>query len=174
MSFKLKTYNNPELNHLQILVDKFQVSEHKDSRCYEAEISEDIEKQLLSNILQRAIENKTKLHILFDERGNESIPCGLLALNFEVVGDFSTLSIDLIFISKDYRGKEILELDSKISFYLLNVALQEAKKMNDVSPIDAVLLTPINKCVAKVYQEFGFEELSEDWLYLSLDNTINN
>lgn len=168
MSFKLKTYNNPKINDLQSITEQFQLSYHKDSKCYEAGKSENIEKQLLDNVLQRAVENKTKLHILFDERTNRSIPCGLLALNFEVVGDFSTLSIDLIFISKSYRGKYIEQLDSKISYYLLNIALQEAYKMNEISHLDAVLLTPINKCVAEVYKEFGFEELGEDWLYLSL------
>ena len=170
MPFKLKTYNNPSLDILTPIVNKFKLSNHQHSRCYEPEKSEVIEKQLLDNIIQRATENKTKLHILYDNRTDESIPCGLLALNFEVVGDFSTLSIDLIFICDSYRDKYIKELDSKISFYLLNIALQEAKKMNDTSHIDAVILTPINECVSKVYQDFGFEELSDDWLYLLVDN----
>jgi hypothetical protein len=43
------------------------------------------------------------------------------ALSFEMVGDFSTLSIDSI--PKDYRGKEILELDLNLSLHFLNVAL---------------------------------------------------
>ena len=170
MSFILKTYNNPSLDTLTSIINQFKLSSHKNSRCYEPQKSEVIEKQLLDNIIKRAVENKTKLHILFDNRTAKSIPCGLLALNFDVVGDFSTLSIDLIFICETYRDKYIEELDSKVSHYLLNIALQEAKKMNDISHIDAVILTPINECVAKVYKDFGFEELSDDWLYLLVDN----
>ncbi|MEA2017199.1 MAG: hypothetical protein U9N59_02015 [Campylobacterota bacterium] len=171
MSFKLKTLKSTNVDYLQKLLKQFEISDNKDSSCYELNKSEEIEKQLLDNIIQRAIENKTKLHILYDERDiSKSIPCGLLALNFEVVGDFSALSIDFIFISKNYRGIFINEIDSKISAYLLEFALMQAVEMNKVSQLDAVILNPINECVSKIYIEFGFEEFGDGWLYFLIDD----
>jgi hypothetical protein len=171
MTFKFKTPKTTNKDYLLKLITQFELSNNKDSSCYEANKSEDIEKQLLENIIQRAIENKTKIHILYDERDtSKSIPCGLLALNFEVVGDFSALSVDFIFISKGYRGIYIDEIDSKISSYLLAFALNQAVEMNKVSQLDAVILNPINECVSKVYIDFGFEEFGDGWLYFLIED----
>lgn len=93
-----------------------------------------------------------------------------MALNFEVVGDFSALSIDFIFISKQYRGIYINEIDSKISSYLLEFALKQAVEMNKVSQLDAVILNPINECVSKVYKDFGFEEFGDGWLCFLIED----
>lgn len=170
MSFKLITLQNPTHEQLENFINQFELSDNKDSSCYET-TKEDLEKQLLDNILKRTIENKTKLHILLDERDrSQSIPCGILALNFETIGDFSALSVDLILISKDYRGKHFEEIDSKISFYLLSFALQQAIEMNTVSQLDAVILNPINECVSSVYQDFGFKEFGDGWLYFLVDD----
>ena len=127
---------------------------------------------MLNNILQRTVEQKTRLHILYDTRTTNKIPCGLIALNFEVVGEFSALSIDLIFISKPYRGIFFEEINFKISSYLLEFALQEAIQMNNISKLDAILLTPINDCVKDVYLEFGFNEFTDDWLMFSIDELV--
>lgn len=170
MSFVLETIQSPSKESLTKIFKQFEFSNHKQSECYEQNKSENIEENLLENIIQRAIDNKTRLHILFDERYNQSKPCGLIALNFEMVGEFSALSIDLLFISKPYRGIHFDEIDTKISSYLLDFALQEAIEMNKVSQLDAVLLTAINKCVKEVYIQYGFEEFTDDWLYILMDN----
>lgn len=170
MSFILEAIPNPNKTDLITLLNQFEFSDHKESDCYELGKSEEIEKNLINNIIQRAVENKTRLHILYDERTTTSIPCGLIALNFEMVGEFSALSIDLLFISKPYRGIYFDEIDSKISYYLLDFALQEAITMNTISQLDAVLLTAINKCVKEVYLKYGFDEFADDWLYLLVDD----
>ena len=170
MSFVLETIPTPTKKYLAKIFSQFEISNHKNSHCYEKNKSENIEKSLLDNIMKRAIENKTRLHILFDERNIQSIPCGLIALNFEMVGDFSALSIDLLFISKPYRGVYFEEINTKISYFLLDFALQEAIQMNKISQLDAVLLTAINHCVKEVYLQYGFEEFADDWLYLLIDN----
>ena len=119
--------------------------------CYENGKSKNIEKELLDNIIKRTIDNKSRLHILYDERTNKSIPCGLIALNFEIVGSFSSLCIDYIFVSNSYIGKYFNEINSKISFYLLAFVLQEALKAHQISPLDAIILAPINDFVSKKY-----------------------
>ena len=68
MSFLLKTFNNPQKELLSQIFSHFELSNHKDSSCFEMDKSEDIEKQLLDNIIIRAIEKKTRLHILYDQR----------------------------------------------------------------------------------------------------------
>lgn len=173
MSFILKTFNNPQKELLSQIFSHFELSDHKDSSCFEMDKSEDIEKQLLDNIIIRAIEKKTRLHILYDQRDIQNpIPCGLIALNFELIGNFAALCIDFIFISKNYRGIYFPAIDSKISNYLLSFALQESIQMNEISKLDAVILSPINECVSKVYQEFGFEEFGDGWLYFYIDDII--
>ena len=174
MSFVLETITEPNKISLIELLDSFELSDHKQSSCYEQNKSEIVEDDLLQNIIKRALNNKTRLHILCDERDKVSIPCGLIALNFEMVGEFSSLSIDLLFISKSYRGIHYDDIDNKISYFLLDFALQEAIEMNKISKLDAVILTPINECVKNVYIQYGFEEFDEDWLYLSLENIQNN
>jgi len=44
--------------------------------------------------------------------------------------------------------------------------------MNDISKLDAVILSPINECVSKVYKEFGFEEFGDGWLYFYIDDIV--
>ena len=61
-------------------------------------------------------------------------------------------------------------IDSKISSYLLEFALKQAVEMNKVSQLDAVILNPINECVSKVYQDFGFEEFGDGWLYFLIED----
>jgi len=170
MSFILETLTNPNKELLTQTISKLELSDHKNSPCYDNGKSEEIEKSLLSNIINHAVDKKSRLHILYDERDDKSIPCALIALNFEMVGSFSALCIDFIFISKSYRGKFFEEINSKISFYLLNFALQEAIQMNEISQLDAVILTPINECVKEVYIEFGFEEFDDGWMYLLIDD----
>jgi len=173
MSFTLKTLNNPQRDSLTKIFSQFKLSNNQDSSCFELDKSEDVEKQLLDNILSRAVEKKTRLHILYDEReSSKPIPCGLIALNFELIGNFAALCIDFIFISKNYRGVYLPEIDSKISNYLLSFALQEAIQMNEISKLDAVILSPINECVSKVYKEFGFEEFGDGWLYFYIDDIV--
>lgn len=169
MSFTLETIPFPNKADLITVFNQFELSDNKDSDCYELGKSEEVEKDLINNI-QRAIDNKTRLHILYDERTTTTIACGVIALNFEMVGEFSALSIDLLFISKPYRGIHFDEINSKISYYLLDFALQEAITMNKISQLDAVLLTAINKCVKEVYLEYGFDEFADDWLYLLVDD----
>jgi len=170
MSFILETLTAPDKNSLTQIINKLELSNHTNSPCYDDGKSEKLEKDLLASIIDHAVNKKSRLHILYDERDEKSIPCGLIALNFEMVGSFSALSIDFIFISQSYRGKVFQEINSKISFYLLNFALQEAIEMNKISQLDAVILTPINKCVKRVYAEFGFEEFDDGWMYLLIDD----
>ena len=155
------------------IVDQFELSDNKSSSCYGENEDEQIEKSLLDNIITRAVDKKSKIHILYDYRDtNNPIPCALLALNFETIGGFFALSVDYIFVSKPYRGIYFKEIDSKISFYLLKFVVEEAIKVNSVSDLDAIILTPINKCVEKIYLEFGFIEFVDDWLFMPI-NTIN-
>ena len=170
MSFILETLTNPNQELLTKTIAKFELSNHKNSPCYDNGKSEEIEKNLLRNIIKHTIGKKSRLHVLYDERDGNSIPCALIALNFEIVGSFSALCIDFIFISKSYRRKVFSEINSKISFYLLNFALQEAMQMNEISQLDAVILSPINECVKEVYIEFGFEEFDDGWMYLLIDD----
>jgi len=44
--------------------------------------------------------------------------------------------------------------------------------MNEISKLDAVILSPINECVSKVYKEFGFEEFGDGWLYFYIDDIV--
>ncbi len=171
MSFVLETLTSPNIEILNTIIDKFEISDNKDSSCYDEKTSQNIEKDLLKNISQRAIEEKSKLHILYDERDqNNKIPCGIIALNFETIGSFFALSIDYLFISKQYRGIHFKEINSKISFHLLNFAVQEAMDMNNTSKLDAIILTPVNECVRDVYLDFGFIEFVDDWLYIPIEN----
>jgi len=170
MSFVLETLTNPNKEFLTKTISKLELSDHKNSPCYDNGKSEEIEKNLLKNIINHAVDKKSRLHILYDERDDNSIPCALIALNFEIVGSFSALCIDFIFLSKSYRGKFFDEINSKISFYLLNFALQEAMQMNEISQLDAVILSPINECVKEVYSKFGFEEFDDGWMYLLIDD----
>jgi hypothetical protein len=171
MSFILKTLKSPTKVLLDSIFSKFDISDNVNSSCYEQNQSELDKINLLNNISKRALENKTKLHILYDERDkNNPIPCALIALNFETIGEFFALSIDYLFVSNSYRSKSFKEIDSKISFYLLNFALQKALEVDDTSKLDAVLLTPVNECVKKVYLKFGFIEFVDDWLYVPIES----
>ena len=172
MSFIFESVNNLDLNTLSSIASNFELSDNKDSSCYENGRSENIEKELLDNALSRAVENKSRLHILYDERDNNSIPCGLISLNFEMVGSFSSLSVDYIFVSNSYRGIYFEEIKSKISFFIFNFVIQEALLANKISPLDAITLSPINECVSKVYKEFGFDNIDDGWLYIFMDDIV--
>ncbi len=171
MSFVLETLNSPNLSTIMIVVNKFELSDNKNSSCYSENENKQIEKSLLDNIINRALDKKSKIHILYDKRDlTNPIPCALLALNFETIGGFFALSVDYIFVSKPYRSIYFKEIDSKISFYLLKFVVEEAIKVNSVSDLDAIILTPINKCVEKIYLEFGFVEFVDDWLFMPIKN----
>jgi hypothetical protein len=175
MSFKLVTFKFIDQKELENIINQFVVDDNKKSSCYEENLNYHNEQLLLENIIKKAIQSKTKLHILFDQRNPKNQkPCALLALSFEMIGDFSALCVDLIFISKEYRGIYYQEISSKISFYLLSFTLQQAIEMNNVSQLDAVILSPINECVSKVYQEFGFQEFGDGWLYFLIDDILKS
>jgi len=173
MSFILETLASPNLDVIMNIVNQFELSDNKSSSCYGENEDEQIEKSLLNNIITRAVDKKSKIHILYDNRDLiNPIPCALLALNFETIGGFFALSVDYIFVSKPYRGIYFEEIESKISFYLLKFVVEEAIKVNSVSDLDAIILTPINKCVEKIYLGFGFIEFVDDWLFMPI-NIIN-
>ena len=170
MSFILETLSSPDLNIINKIITQFEISDNKKSTCYDEESDENIELNLLNHIMQRAVEGKSKLHILYDKRDPKKIiPCGLVALNFETIGGFFALSVDYIFVSESYRGTYFKEIDSKISFHLLKFVVEEALEMNNISSLDAIILTPVNECVRKVYLEFGFIEFVEDWLFIPIN-----
>jgi len=175
MSFVLETLNSPTLSTILDIVNKFELSDNKRSSCYDENEDDQIEKSLLNTIINRAIDKKSKIHILYDNRDLKNpIPCALLALNFETIGGFFALSVDYIFVSKSYRSIYFEELDSKISFYLLKFVVEEAISVNNITGLDAIILTPINKCVEKIYLEFGFIEFVDDWLFMPIENINNN
>jgi len=172
MAFLLETITTTDYTALTKIISEFKTSSNTNSMCYEGAISEKLEDNLLQNIIKRASQKQTRIHILYDVANNSKIPSGLIALNFEVVGEFSALSVDLLFVSLPYRNKYFKEIDTKISLYLLQFSLHEAINMNSISKLDAVLLTPINECVKQIYLDFGFEEMTDDWLYFSIDRLL--
>lgn len=78
MSFILETLTNPNKELLTQTIEKLELSDHKNSPCYDNGKSEEIEKSLLANIVNHAVDKKSRLHILYDERDNQSIPCALI------------------------------------------------------------------------------------------------
>ena len=61
MSFILETLTNPTKELPTQTINKLELSDHKDSTCYDNSKSEEIEKSLLTNIISHAIDKKSRL-----------------------------------------------------------------------------------------------------------------
>ena len=84
---------------------------------------------------------------------------GLIGLSASRVDSISTVQIDYLFVSSEHRGSAFEELaNTKISTYLIDLAIVLAKKISSEVGVRWLALVPDNDKLEEFYtKEFGFK-----------------
>ena len=124
------------------------------------------ERNFIDDICNRVQKSSTVLYILKDDNNT----LGFVALSVSSIGDFPSLQIDYLFVSHAFRGKSLEILDNlKASTYLIEFAIELAKKIQELAGVRYLVLLPDNNKLQDVYKNMGFLNLpKQDWLYIKL------
>jgi hypothetical protein len=131
------------------------------------------ERELLLNLLKDCNNKKNTIYVLEIDK----IKVGLIGITFERVMDSPVLSIDYLFIAKDYRKKFFEELGNMMaSEFLLNFVVEEiVPKIQEYVMIRYLALYPDmqNEKLANYYldlipQSFKIKENKDIWILFKL------
>jgi hypothetical protein len=131
------------------------------------------ERELLLNLLKDCNNKKNTIYVLEIDK----IKVGLIGITFERVMDSPVLSIDYLFIAKDYRKKFFEELGNMMAFeFLLNFVVEEiVPKIQEYVMIRYLALYPDmqNEKLANYYldlipQSFKIKENKDIWILFKL------
>jgi len=131
------------------------------------------ERELLLNLLKDCNNKKNTIYVL--EIDDKKV--GLVGITFERVMDSPVLSIDYLFVAKDYRKKTFKELGNIIiSEFLLNFTVEEIiPKIQEYVMIRYLALYPDmqNEKLANYYldlipQSFKIKENKDIWILFKL------
>ncbi|MEI6205921.1 MAG: hypothetical protein WCP20_03980 [Desulfuromonadales bacterium] len=130
----------------------------------------DNERQYVMKLVKLAQKDKVRIHILSDSAGNSY---GLVALSFSSFDkDFKRTSIviDYIFTSLQYRGRHFAELGEMTIFeHLLGITYQSAITIKKTIPIRFIALQPASDRLAEYYMRIDFKPFGNtDWMFLSI------
>jgi len=89
----------------------------------------------------------------------EGTLAGLIGLSASRVDSISTVQIDYLYVSNEHRGNIFEELsNTKISTYLIDLAIVLAKKISSEVGVRWLALVPDNDKLEEFYtKEFGFK-----------------
>lgn len=125
------------------------------------------EKEHVGIILDRAEENRARLHVLSDDAGGDVY--GFIALHLHTLYGSPCVVVDFLFASSGFRGLAFDDLGGlKVSEYLLEHAIDTARKVSVVLPIKYVALQTIDDKLLPFYGRHGFEVLDESWMTLAI------
>ena len=132
--------------------------------------ADDSERQYVVKTAKLASKERTRIHLLSDSSGNDY---GFVALSFSSFDrsfNRSSMVIDYIFTSKQFRGHTFPELDNaKIFENLLAFSFQSALSIQKIIPLRFVALQPAHDRLAAYYQKMNFKNVeNSDWMFLSL------
>ena len=124
------------------------------------------EKDFIEDICKRVQKSSTVLYLL----RHKDDTLGLIALSVSSIGDFPSLQIDYLFVNHIFRGKQLEILDNlKTSAYLIEFAIELAKKIQGLAGLRYLVLLPDNHKLEDIYKEIGFLKLpKQTWLYMKL------
>jgi len=132
--------------------------------------ADDSERQYVVKMAKLARKERTRIHLLSDTSGNDY---GFVALSFSSFDrsfNRSSLVIDYIFTSKQFRGQTFPELDNaKVFENLLGFTFQSALSIQKIIPLRFIALQPAHDRLAAYYQKLDFKPVeNSDWMFLSI------
>jgi len=132
--------------------------------------ADDSERQYVVKMAKLARKERTRIHLLADTSGNDY---GFVALSFSSFDrsfNRSSLVIDYIFTSKQFRGLSFPELDNaKVFENLLGFTFQSALSIQKIIPLRFIALQPAHDRLAAYYQKMDFKPVeNSDWMFLSI------
>lgn len=120
----------------------------------------------IEDICKRVEKSKTVLYVL---KYQESL-IGLVAMSATSIKDQPSMQIDYIFVNKEYRSKKLDFLDSCKPFrYLIDLSISIAKDIQAQIGLRYIVLAPDNDDIKSKYEQVGFSNLDDDWMFLKLD-----
>lgn len=123
------------------------------------------ESLFIKDICNRIEKSKTVLYVL--ELDKEVI--GLISLSVTSIQDQPSMQIDYIFVSENYRGKSLEELDDLKPFkYLIEIAINLAKEIKTTVGLRYIVLSPDTDELKHKYEKVFFQELNKEWMYLKI------
>ena len=132
--------------------------------------ADDFERQYVVKLVKFAQRDRVRIHVLVDSAGNSY---GFLALSFSSFDKDSkrtSIVIDYIFTSLDYRGKSYTNLGNMSVFeHLLGVTYQAAITIKKTVPVRFIALQPASDRLAAYYERADFKPFGNtDWMFLSI------
>ena len=120
----------------------------------------------IEDICKRVEKSKTVLYVL---KYQESL-IGLVAMSATSIKDQPSMQIDYIFVNKEYRSKKLYFLDSCKPFrYLIDLSISIAKDIQSQIGLRYIVLAPDNDDIKSKYEQVGFSNLDDDWMFSKLD-----
>ena len=128
------------------------------------------EEDYCAQIFQQARNHQKIIHSL---EGSEGTYFGFIALSFGVFAKRTSLVIDFLFTSVQYRSQAFDDLGGlKISDYLLAYAFQRAIELNEIVPVRYVALFPASDALEEFYRRRGFSTLDDTfWMFSKIGST---
>ena len=136
-------------------------------------LSQNIEEEMrerifIKDICKRVKKSKTVLYVL----RNNSIIIGLVAISAtSSINEQPSIQIDYIFISNNYRGKNLEVLENNKPFrYLIEFVIDVVKRLQSEVGLRYIILSPDNDDLKDKYNNLGFQKLdkSVEWMYLKI------
>jgi len=138
---------------------------------FKNQFENDRERELLLNLLKDCNNKKNTIYVL--EIDNKKV--GLVGITFERVMDSPVLSIDYIFVAKEYRKKNIIS-ELKVSKFLISFITEKIiPKIQEVAMIRYLALYPdmgneklTNYYLNLIPQSFKIKEKKDVWILFKL------
>ena len=125
-------------------------------------ISRGREESFIKDISNRVKQSKSVLYTL--ELDNQIV--GLVSVSAMSIKEQPSLQIDYIFVSNEYRGKVLDELDRLKPFrFLIEFVINLAKDIKKQIGLNYLILSPDNDELKSKYKNLNFLPLSDDWMY---------
>jgi hypothetical protein len=132
--------------------------------------TDDSERQYVVKMAKLAGKEKTRIHLLSDIYGNNYGFIALSISSFDRTHNRSSLVIDYILTSKQFRGQILPELNnSKVFENLLEFTFQSVLSIQKIIPLRFVALQPAHDRLAAYYHKIGFNSIdTSDWMFLKI------
>jgi hypothetical protein len=132
--------------------------------------ADDSERQYVVKIAKLAGKERTRIHLLSDTSGNDY---GFVALSFSSFDrsfNRSSIVIDYIFTSNQFRGQKFPAMNGVKAFEnLLDFTFQSALSIQKIIPLRFIALQPAHARLAAYYQKMDFRPVeNSDWMFLSV------
>ena len=126
------------------------------------------EKIFIKDICKKITKSKTVLYVL----KTNTIIIGLVAISVtSSINEQPSIQIDYIFITSDYRGKNLEILENNKPFrYLIEFVIDVAKRLQSEVGLRYIILSPDNDDLKDKYNNLGFKKLDKsiEWMYLKI------